>query len=73
MRHKPDVIMIPIGGHFVMSPKDAAVATEMIRPRFAIPIPSPQLEGTPQEYLQALGTTTVKVFPISPGDKLTFP
>ena len=56
---KPDVIMIPIGGHFVMSPKDAAVATEMIKPKF--------------EYLQALGTTSVKVFPISPGDKLTFP
>ncbi len=23
--------------------------------------------------LQALGTTSVKVFPINPGDKLTFP
>ena len=25
--YKPDLIMIPIGGHFVMSPKDAADAT----------------------------------------------
>jgi L-ascorbate metabolism protein UlaG (beta-lactamase superfamily) len=63
-------------GHFVMSPKDAAVATEMIKPKFAIPIhygTFPPLKGTPQEYMQALGTTSVKVFPINPGDKRTFP
>jgi len=30
------------------------------------------LKGTPQEYMQALGTTSVKMFPISPGDRLTF-
>jgi L-ascorbate metabolism protein UlaG (beta-lactamase superfamily) len=73
--YKPDLIMIPIGGHFVMSPRDAAVATEMIKPKFAIPIhygTFPPLKGTPQEYQQALGTTSVKVFPINPGDKLTF-
>jgi L-ascorbate metabolism protein UlaG (beta-lactamase superfamily) len=74
--YKPDLIMIPIGGHFVMSPKDAAVATEMIKPKLAIPIhygTIPVLKGTPQEYQQALGATSVKVFPINPGDKLTFP
>jgi L-ascorbate metabolism protein UlaG (beta-lactamase superfamily) len=73
--YKPDLIMIPIGGHFVMSPKDAAVATEMIKPKFAIPIhygTFPMLKGTPQEYIQALGNTSVKVFPINPGDKLQF-
>jgi len=73
--YKPDLILIPIGGHFVMSPRDAAVATEMIKPKFAIPIhygTFPPLKGTPQEYQQALGTTSVKVFPIDPGDKLTF-
>ena len=32
----------------------------------------PVLEGPSQEYMQALGTTSVKVFPISPGDRLTF-
>ena len=74
--YKPDLIMVPIGGHFVMSPRDAAVATELIKPKFAIPIhygTFPPLKGTPQEYQQALGTTSVKVFPINPGDKLTFP
>jgi L-ascorbate metabolism protein UlaG (beta-lactamase superfamily) len=59
----------------VMSPKDAAVATELIKPKFAIPIhygTFPPLKGTPQEYQQALGSSSVKVFPINPGDTLTF-
>ncbi len=74
--YKPDLIMIPIGGHFVMSPKDAAYATrEFLKPKFAIPIhygTFPPLKGTPQEYMQALGQTSTKVFPINPGDKLEF-
>ncbi len=51
--YKPDLIMIPIGGHFVMSPKDAAYATnQYLKPKFAIPIhyaTFPPLKGTPQE------------------------
>jgi L-ascorbate metabolism protein UlaG (beta-lactamase superfamily) len=74
--YKPDLIMIPIGGHFVMDPRDAAYATkEMIKPKYAIPFhyaTIPVLKGTPQEYQAALGQTTTQVFPISPGDKLTF-
>ncbi|MBI4635168.1 MAG: metal-dependent hydrolase [Candidatus Rokubacteria bacterium] len=74
--YKPDLVMIPIGGHFVMDPRDAAYATkEMLKPRYAIPIhygTFPVLRGTPQEYQAALGQTTTQVFPISPGDRLTF-
>ena len=75
--YKPDLILIPIGGHFVMSPQDAAVATrDLIKPKFAVPMhygTFPVLKGTPQEYMQALGPNpTVKVFPINPGDKLEF-
>jgi L-ascorbate metabolism protein UlaG (beta-lactamase superfamily) len=74
--YKPDLVMIPIGGHFVMDPKDAAYATNMmLKPKYAIPIhygTFPVLKGTPQEYQAALGQTTTQVFPISPGDKLQF-
>jgi L-ascorbate metabolism protein UlaG (beta-lactamase superfamily) len=74
--YKPDLVMIPIGGHFVMDPRDAAYATrEMLKPKFAIPIhygTFPVLKGTPAEYQQALGPGSTQVFPISPGDKLTF-
>jgi len=75
--YKPDLVLIPIGGHFVMSPQDAAVAArDLIKPKFAVPIhygTFPMLKGTPQEFMQALGPNpTVKVFPINPGDKLEF-
>ena len=74
--YKPDLILMPIGGHFVMDPQDAAYATkEWLKPKFVIPMhygTTPVLKGTPQEYIAALGQTTTKVFPINPGDKLEF-
>ena len=74
--YKPDLILMPIGGHFVMDPKDAAYATkEWLKPKFVIPMhygTFPVLKGTPQEYMAALGQTSTKVFPINPGDKLEF-
>ena len=58
-RYKPDLIMIPIGGHFVMSPEDAAYATkELLKPKHAIPMhygTNPFLVGTPEEYIKAMG------------------
>jgi L-ascorbate metabolism protein UlaG (beta-lactamase superfamily) len=74
--YKPDLILMPIGGHFVMDPQDAAYATkEWLKPKFVIPMhygTFPVLKGTPQEYIAALGQTATKVFPINPGDKLEF-
>ncbi len=32
----------------------------------------PQLKGTPEEYIKAMGDSPVKVFPLAPGDKLDF-
>jgi len=74
--YKPDLALLPIGGHFVMSPVDAAYATNTyLKPKFALPIhygTFPPLKGTPAEYQAALGQTATKVFPIDPGVELTF-
>lgn len=74
--YKPDLVLIPIGGHFVMDPKDAAVATrDYLKPKYAIPIhygTSPQLKGTPEEYTNALGNAAVRVVPLKPGDAVEF-
>jgi L-ascorbate metabolism protein UlaG (beta-lactamase superfamily) len=74
--YKPDLILIPIGGHFVMSPQDAAVATrDFLKPKHAIPIhygTFPVLRGTPEEYVKALGQTSTKVHVMQPGDTLNF-
>ncbi|GIZ53375.1 metal-dependent hydrolase [Noviherbaspirillum aridicola] len=74
--YKPDLILIPIGGHYVMDPKDAAVATrDMIRPRYAIPIhygTNPQLKGTPEEFARAMGNSPIGILNMKPGDALQF-
>ena len=74
--YKPDLILIPIGGSNTMDSRDAAFATrEWLKPRYAVPMhygTTPVLTGTPEEYMKALGSAPVKVFPISPGEKLTF-
>lgn len=75
-RYHPDLLMIPIGGHFVMDPVDAAYATrEMIRPKAVIPMhygTTALLKGTPEEFERALGKTDIKVLRMEPGDTLEF-
>ena len=76
-RYKPDLVLIPIGGHFTMGPHDAAIALrDFIKPRYAIPIhygTSPMLRGTPDELKAALGTSTnTAVIVPQPGQKVDF-
>lgn len=76
-RYKPDLVLIPIGGHFTMGPQDAAIALrDFIKPKYAIPMhygTSPMLRGTPAELKLALGTsaTTAVIVP-EPGQKVDF-
>jgi L-ascorbate metabolism protein UlaG (beta-lactamase superfamily) len=76
--YRPDLVLIPIGGHFVMNPKDAAMAVrDMIRPKYALPIhygTTPQLAGTPAEFNAALGNApgTAKMLVVEPGQKIEF-
>jgi L-ascorbate metabolism protein UlaG (beta-lactamase superfamily) len=74
--YRPDLVLIPIGGHFVMDPNDAAYATRhYLKPRFAIPMhygTNPMLKGTPEEYVRALGQTETKVLALSPGEQVQF-
>jgi L-ascorbate metabolism protein UlaG (beta-lactamase superfamily) len=74
--YKPGLIMIPIGGHFVMNPQDAAFATKTyFKPKHAIPMhygTSPFLVGTPQEYIKAMGKTSTKIHDMKPGETIEF-
>lgn len=75
--YHPDLVLIPIGGHFTMGPQDAAIAVrDLIKPRYAIPIhygTAPLLRGTPAEFSAALGaaSSTRLVVP-EPGQKVDF-
>jgi L-ascorbate metabolism protein UlaG (beta-lactamase superfamily) len=74
--YKPDLVLMPIGGHFTMAPPDAAFVTrEWIKPRFVIPMhygANPLGKGTPEEFMRALGNTATRVLPLKPGETATF-
>lgn len=74
--YHPDLVLAPIGGHFVMNPADAAMAMrEMVKPKWVLPIhylTIPQLRGTPAEFKAALGNTPVQMLVADPGQKFDF-
>ncbi len=74
--YKPDLVLIPIGGHFTMDPVDAAHALkDLIKPKYAIPMhygTNPMIKGTPQELIQAIGSTATKIIPMKPGEQVDF-
>ncbi len=75
--YKPDLVLIPIGGHFTMGPAEAAIAVrDMIKPRYALPMhygAFPVLKGTPAEFSTALGAgSTTRVVVPEPGQKVDF-
>ncbi len=61
-RYHPDLVLIPIGGHFVMDPADAAYAVrEWLKPAHVIPMhygTTPLLKGTPEQFRAALGASS---------------
>jgi len=71
--YKPSVAMLPIGGHFTMAPKEAALAAGFLGVETILPIhfgTVPQLKGRPEE-LAALVKAGVEVIQWSPGQTLS--
>jgi L-ascorbate metabolism protein UlaG (beta-lactamase superfamily) len=69
--YSPDVALLPIGGHFTMSPKEAAVAVRLLGVKRVIPMhygTFPILTGTPAELRDALGDPSVEIVEMQPGD-----
>jgi L-ascorbate metabolism protein UlaG (beta-lactamase superfamily) len=67
--YRPEVAMLPIGGHFTMGPKEAALATRFLEPKIVLPLhfgTFPPLKGTPEE-LAALVDASVQVVRWHPG------
>ena len=69
--YSPDVAVLPIGGHYTMDPKEAAVALELLGTKRCVPChygTFPVLAGTPQELKQL--APDVDVAEIEPGDSI---
>lgn len=72
--YRPNLLMIPIGGVMIMGPKEAATATQWVKPDFAIPMhfgTFPFLPGTPEQYIDALGSTKTTVVTMEPGETIS--
>jgi len=68
--YKPETAMLPIGGHFTMDPKEAAMAVKLLGAKTVLPIhwgTFPMLTGTPQQ-LAKLVDGGVRVVEWSPGE-----
>lgn len=74
--YRPDLAILPIGGHYTMDPKAAALAVELLGVKHVLPDhfgTFPILAGSPDELrveLAARGLRDVEVHALEPGDTL---
>ena len=69
--YSPDVAILPIGGHFTMDPKEAAVALELLGVKRCVPChygTFPILAGTPDELREL--APGVEVIALEPGESV---
>lgn len=71
----PDVVFVPIGGHYTMGPKEAALAINVLRPKIAIPMhyaTFPILVKNADDFVGAVKSLApdVKVLVLKPGEEV---
>ncbi|MBQ7528306.1 metal-dependent hydrolase [bacterium] len=57
--YKPDVMLLPIGGHFTMDMEEALEAVKLVKPRLAIPMhynTFPVIQADPNEFAQIVAS-----------------
>jgi L-ascorbate metabolism protein UlaG (beta-lactamase superfamily) len=70
--YEPDVAILPIGGHYTMDPKEAALALEFLGTKRCVPChygTFPPLKGTPAQLREL--APNVQVDELEPGGSLT--
>jgi len=73
--YEPELVMLPIGNLFTMSPREAAYACKLVTPKYAIPMhygTFPVLTGTPAEFKELTKDIEgLEVLELLPGETLT--
>jgi L-ascorbate metabolism protein UlaG (beta-lactamase superfamily) len=74
--YAPEIALLPIGDLFTMSPREAAIATRMLKPKIVVPAHHgtfPALSGTPDMLREELRRLDVaaEVVALRPGDTLS--
>jgi L-ascorbate metabolism protein UlaG (beta-lactamase superfamily) len=70
--YRPEVAMLPIGGHYTMGPREASMAVRLLEPKMVLPLhfgTFPPLTGTPDQ-LAALVDANVQVVRLAPGETI---
>jgi L-ascorbate metabolism protein UlaG (beta-lactamase superfamily) len=74
--YKPNLALLPIGGHFTMDPDHAAYAVRnFLKVAKVIPMhygTFPPLKGTPEAFKQHLGGVSIEVIVMQPGEMRIF-
>ena len=69
--YEPEIALLPIGDHFTMSPREAAKACRLLKPKRVIPMhfgTFPLLKGTPDALSKLIADMAdTKVWPVKPG------
>ncbi len=71
--YQPELLLLPIGDLFTMSPKEAAYACRLMNAKKVIPMhyaTFPPLKGTPQELRELISDLGTEVIELSPGESL---
>jgi len=73
--YRPEVAMLPIGGFFTMDPRQAALATKLIRPKKVIPMHYgtwPPIEADPNEFAKLVkkASPKTKTVILTPGESM---
>ncbi|RLF03808.1 MAG: metal-dependent hydrolase [Thermoprotei archaeon] len=71
----PEVVLIPIGGHYTMGPREAALALRVLRPKIAIPMhyaTFPVLVKDTGDFVKEASVIApdVKIVVLKPGEEL---
>ena len=72
--YRPDLLLLPIGDRFVMSPREAARACEFMDAKRVIPMhfgTFPLLTGTPAQFEKLVAPLGVEVIVLKPGETLS--
>jgi L-ascorbate metabolism protein UlaG (beta-lactamase superfamily) len=74
--YEPEIALLPIGDLFTMSPREAALAARLLKPRIIVPAhygTFPALSGTPAMLREELAklNLAVEVVALDPGQALT--
>jgi len=68
--YRPELAFLPIGDHFTMDPKQAALAARLIKPKRVIPMhygTFPQLTGRPEDLKEMLAKDGIEVWTLKQG------